>query len=285
MLLAGVRAEADLLRHKPDIGAAARKSSRTPGGPRRRLGCGPRRRCRSASVKPPTDTEDSICGSFGTRVSTTAIHEVLQLVESHIGLSAVPGVSQQFIELLNLPVARLKDMAAQLEIEFPAESRKWALVDRLSKVPTKDLPELAADWVHAGRTSITYVSLGDGAALEADKVTEALTDMCGVNPLEESIRPSELTPKPTLIAASKSDDRFFLSFGVKKPVARVLSDFTVKEIEGDHFFSAVIRLDPPIVEVRTNHERAERLTTSWIADFDDLLFGDGEENDEEDEAE
>jgi hypothetical protein len=195
----------------------------------------------------------------------------------------MPGVSQQFIELLNLPLARLKELAIELEIEFPAETRKWAMVDRLAKVPAKDLPELAADWVHAGRTSVTYVSLGDGDALEADKVAEALTDMCGVNPLEESIRPAELTPKPTLIAASKSDDRFFLSFGVKKPVARVLSDFTVKEIEGDHFFSAVIRLDPPVVEVRTNHERAERLTTSWIADFDHLLFGDEEEEKVEEE--
>jgi hypothetical protein len=194
-------------------------------------------------------------------------------------------VSQQFIELLNLPVSRLRDIAAELEIEFPSGTRKWAMVDRLSKVPAKDLPDLAAEWVHAGRTSVTYVQLGDGEALDAEKVEQALTDLCeGVNPLEESIRPEELTARPTLIAATKSEDRFFLSFGVKKPVARVLSDFSIKEIVGDDFFFAVLRLDPPIMEVRTNHQRAERLTTNWIADLDEFLFAE-EENEEEEEGE
>lgn len=194
-------------------------------------------------------------------------------------------VSQQFINFLNLPLTQLREIADQLDISFPPGTRKWDIVDRLAKVPSKDLPVEAAQWVHAGRTSITYVKLGS-EPLETEAVTDALTAMCdGANPLEEAIRPPELTRQPTLIAASKSEDgdRFFLSFGVKKAIARVLANFEIEEIEGDDFFVVVVRLDPPVMEIRTNHERAERFTTKWIADFNEHLFGD-ETNEEEAEA-
>jgi hypothetical protein len=122
------------------------------------------------------------------------------------------------------------------------------------------------------------VKLGDGTALDGAAVVEALTDMCdGINPLENDIRPDVLTRKATLIDATKTDDRVFLSYGVKKPVAQVLSNFEVEVVEGDDFFVAVLRLDKAIMEIRTNHQRAERFVTTWIAEFDEFLFGDGEQ--------
>lgn len=187
-------------------------------------------------------------------------------------------VSQEFINLLNLPLGQLRDIADELDVSIPSGARKWDVVKELSKLSTSKLAPHASEWIYAGQTSVTYVRFGDGTALNEDDVVEALTDMCdGVNPLEEDIRPDVLTRKPTLIDATKADDRLFLSFGVKKPVARVLSNFEVETVEGDAFFVAVLRLDKAIMEIRTSHQRAERFATTWIADFDDLLFGDDDE--------
>jgi hypothetical protein len=187
-------------------------------------------------------------------------------------------VSQEFINLLNLPLGRLRDIAEELDVSLPSGARKWDVVKELSKLSAGKLAPHASEWIYAGQTSVTYVKLGDGTPLDEDAVIEALTDMCeGVNPLENDIRPDVLTRKATLIDATKTDGRLFLSFGVKKPVARVLSNFEVEVVEGDDFFVAVLRLDKAIMEIRTNHQRAERFVTTWIAEFDEFLFGDGEQ--------
>jgi hypothetical protein len=187
-------------------------------------------------------------------------------------------VSQEFINLLNLPLGRLRDIADELDVSLPSGARKWDVVKELSKLSPSKLAPHASEWIYAGRTAVTYVKLGDGTALEEAAVVEALTDMCdGINPLENDIRPDVLTRKATLVDATKTDDRVFLSYGVKKPVAQVLSNFEVEVVEGDDFFVAVLRLDKAIMEIRTNHQRAERLVTTWIAEFDEFLFGDGEQ--------
>ncbi len=187
-------------------------------------------------------------------------------------------VSQEFINLLNLPLGQLRDIADELDVSISTGARKWDVVKELSKLSTSKLAPHASEWIYAGQTSVTYVRFGDGTPLKEADVVEALTDMCdGVNPLEGDIRPDVLTRKPTLIDATKADGRLFLSFGVKKPVARVLSNFEVETVEGDAFFVAVLRLDKAIMEIRTSHQRAERFATTWIADFDELLFGDDDE--------
>lgn len=184
------------------------------------------------------------------------------------------GVSQEFINLLNLPLGQLRDMAEELDVSVPSGARKWDIVMELSKLPARKLMPHASEWIYAGRTSVTYVRLGAGTPLDEAAITEALTDMCdGTNPLENDVRPNALTRKPSLIHATKSDDRFFLSFGVKKPVAKVLSNFEMEVVEGDDFFVAVLRPDKAMMEIRTNHQRAERFVTTWIADFNDVLFG------------
>src|SRR6476620_5921631 len=187
-------------------------------------------------------------------------------------------VSQEFINLLNLPLGRLRDMAEELDVSIPAGARKWDVVKELSKLSTSKLAPHASEWIYAGQTSVTYVRFGDGTPLDEAEVVRTLTDMCdGINPLAEDVRPDVLTRKPSLIDATKADGRLFLSFGVKKPVAEVLADFEVETVEGDAFFVAVLRLDKAIMEIRTNHQRAERFATTWIAEFDDLLFGDEDE--------
>lgn len=193
------------------------------------------------------------------------------------------AVSQEFINLLNLPLGQLRDIAEELDLDLPAGIRKWDVVRELSKQPASKLLPHAGEWIYAGRTSVTYVRLGDGTPLDETAIVEALTDMCdGVNPLAEDVRPNELTRTPTLIHAAQADDRVFLSFGIKKPVARVLSNFEIETVEGDDFFVAVLRLDSAMMEVRTNHQRAERFVTTWIVDFNELLFGDEDDegNDE-----
>ncbi|HVD86182.1 MAG TPA: hypothetical protein VNB59_02120, partial [Solirubrobacterales bacterium] len=157
-------------------------------------------------------------------------------------------VNQQFINLLNLPLGQLRDIAEELDVSLSAGARKWDIAKDLSKLSASKLAPHASEWIYAGRTSVTYVRFGDGTPLDEDEVIRALTDMCdGVNPLEEDIRPDELTPKPSLIDATKAEDRLFLTFGVKKPVARVLANFEIQPVEGDAFFVAVLRLDKAIM--------------------------------------
>lgn len=189
-------------------------------------------------------------------------------------------VPQQFINLLNLPLGQLRDMAEELDVSIPSGSRKWDVVKELSKLSASKLAPHASEWIYAGQTSVTYVRLGDGSALDEAAVIQALTEMCGTDPFTSDIRPDMLTPKASLIDATKTDGRFFLSFGVKKPVAQVLSNFEVEVVEGDDFFVAVLRLDKAIMEIRTNHQRAERFVTTWIAEFDEFLFSDAAEKEE-----
>ena len=185
-------------------------------------------------------------------------------------------VSQEFINLLNLPLGRLRDIAEELDVSIPSGARKWDVARELSKLSASKLAPLAGEWIYAGQTSVTFVRLGDGSPLEEAAVTQALTDMYGTDPFASDIRPDVLTQKATLIDATRADGRIFLSFGVKKPVAQVLSDFEVEVVEGDAFFVAVLRLDKAIMEIRTNHQRAERFVTTWIAEFDEFLFSDTE---------
>jgi hypothetical protein len=190
-------------------------------------------------------------------------------------------VTQEFINLLNLPLRQLRDMAKELDVSVPTVARKWDIVRELSKLSASKLMPHASEWIYAGRTSVTYVRLGDGIPLDEAAIIEVLADMCdGINPLEHDVRPDSLTRKPTLIHATKSGDRFFLSFGVKKPVAQVLSDFEVEVVEGDDFFVVVLRPGKAIMEIRTNHQRAERFVTTWIAEFNELLYGDSQEQEE-----
>jgi hypothetical protein len=185
-------------------------------------------------------------------------------------------VSQEFINLLNLPLGRLRDIAEELDVSLPSGARKWDVAKELSKQSASKLAPHAGEWIYAGQTSVTFVRLGDGSPLNEAAVIQALTDMYGTDPFASDIRPEVLTQKATLIDATKADGRIFLSFGVKKPVAQVLSNFEVEVVEGDDFFVAVLRLDKAIMEIRTNHQRAERFVTTWIAEFDEFLFSDAE---------
>lgn len=186
------------------------------------------------------------------------------------------AVTQEFINLLNLPREQLQDMAEKLDVAVPSNARKWDLVRALSQISDRKLAANAGQWIFAGRTSITYVRLGDGTPLDEGKLIAALTEMCdGTNPLNDDVRPDALTRKPSLIDVAKMDGKFFLSFGLQRPVAQVLNHFELEVVESDEFFVAVIRPDKAILEIRTNHQRAERLTTTWLAEFNEFLFGDG----------
>lgn len=187
-------------------------------------------------------------------------------------------VSQDFINLLHLPVAELETIAEALEIEIPKGTRKWDLVRLISRASTQKLTAHAGQWIFAGKTSVTFIRLGDGSPLDRDQIVAALTDMCdGQNPFSEDVRPAELTSRPALIDATEHEGRIFLSFGLKRPVAEVISDFEIQPVEADHFFAAVLRPDVAILEVRTNNQRARRLATTWVTDFCNFFDEDAQE--------
>ena len=182
-------------------------------------------------------------------------------------------VSKEFINLLNLPLSQLEAIAEELDVAIPRDARKWDVVRLLAQKPSNSLAPYTNEWAYAGKTSVTYVRLGNGEPLGENLIVAALTDMCdGSNPLTEDIRPESLSSRPALIAAEKIDGKFFLTFGVKRPTSQHLRDFELETVESDEFFSAVVRPEKAILEVRTNGQRAHRLGTTWIAEFSDFLF-------------
>jgi hypothetical protein len=181
-------------------------------------------------------------------------------------------VSQEFINLLNLPLPELESIAEELDVEIPTGARKWDVVRLLSQVGSKKLAPHASRWIFAGKTSVTFIRLGDGTPLDRKQVVSALIELCeGENPLTTNVRPEELTRRPALVDATEFEGKIFLSFGLKKPVAEVIADFEIRPVEADEFFVAVLRPDSAIIEVRTNNQRARRFASTWLADFCDLV--------------
>lgn len=177
-------------------------------------------------------------------------------------------VSQEFINLLNLPKEQLQAIADELDVDLPRAARKWDIASLLARQGTRKLAPHAGNWIFAGKTSVTFFRLGDGSPLDRNLVVKALTDMAdGLNPLTEDIRPEKLTSRPSLVEATEAEGKIFLSFGLKKPVAKVLQDFEMEEIQVDEFFVAVIRPEAAVMEVRTNNQRARRFANTWLSEF------------------
>jgi hypothetical protein len=212
-------------------------------------------------------------------------------------------VSQRFIDLLNVPLAVLRDIGEDKQITGWASMRKWPLAHQLSELPRTELERRTLGFLYAGQTSVTFFRLappqkapkddkkqeppkeGDGAsapapqpveqpvlegtALDPKDVDAALRALSSAgDPYNETSRPASVTREPQLVVARKRDYGSVLATFVSEgSVAEVIHEFQIAPVVGDEFFSAVIYPAEGLVEVRTGHQRANSFGRTWLKEF------------------
>jgi hypothetical protein len=190
-------------------------------------------------------------------------------------------ISQTVINLLNLPLPQLRQLAKDTGVEPPTiPSRglqKFDYVMALSLLPDAALRERVGDWLFAGRTSLTWYRLGEGESIEYESVRSALRSLYPVDPYDGDIRPEEVTHTPQLIDVRDFDPdetpktKVVFTFAASRRITRVIHNFEVRDVLADEFFVAVLRLDRGTFEIRAGHERARQLASTWLIDFAGLL--------------
>jgi hypothetical protein len=142
----------------------------------------------------------------------------------------------------------------------------------LADLPAERLFELAGKWICARATSVTWIQIGTGEAIEASDWRAAVKEVLGKDAEEEDIRPEEVTNRPKLVDMRDLDDgKIACTWAAAKRVARVIHNFELEDVYADEFFVAIVRLDQGIVEVRGSHERAKRLRNTWLGEVDARL--------------
>lgn len=215
----------------------------------------------------------------------------------------MPEVSQRFIDLLNVPLEVLREIAEEKQVIGYTTMTTWALAEALDSIPRAELEQLTRGFLYAGRTSVTFFRLtepppkadkkkpADGeedadeaAAAPAEEPEEpvlegvpldeaafeaALGKMSAAgDPFNDASRPKEVTRAPQLVFARKRDvGSVLMTFVTEGTVANVIHNFRVLPVVGDEFFSAVVYPAQGLVEVRTNQQNAARFGRSWLSEF------------------
>lgn len=180
-------------------------------------------------------------------------------------------VSRQAIDLFNLSLPALRQVATQLNVEFDPAMTKTDVVLALQELPREVIDSVASDLMYAGNTGITWLQLGD-AAVEGTEITEAIEALEGANPFTDELRPESVGPYPQLVEGRWMDGgKAVLTFVVSKRVQTVIHNFELTKVFADHFFQVVLRLRDARVEVRSSHERARMLERTWLRELADLL--------------
>lgn len=184
------------------------------------------------------------------------------------------SISPETIKLLNLSIPALRRLGREAGVALPYRASKWELARELGQLPSSQIDQLAGDWLHAGQTSVTWLTLDipNSPPLAAERVRDALSAMYNRDPFGTDVRPEQVTRVPQLVDVTEwRDDKLVFTFVASKHVTRVIHNFEFQEVEGDEFFFAVFRLDEAVFEVRASHERAEQLANTWLAELMEYL--------------
>jgi hypothetical protein len=198
------------------------------------------------------------------------------------------SVSQRFIDLLRLPVARLRHLADAKGFDLPGDATHWDLARQLSHLPRSDIEEGSQGFLYAGSSSLSWFRLAEGEgpqeddpdayhaitgeSIESEAIETALRSISEHDPFSETERPSMVTKSPTLVVAMERDDGvYLLNFAVARRVTRVIHNFESQEVLEDQFFVAVVRPADGVVEVRTNAGMARTFQRTWLTEFAMLL--------------
>lgn len=197
-------------------------------------------------------------------------------------------VSQRFIDLLRLPVARLRQLADAKGVDLPGDATHWDLAREVSRLSRSDIEDGSQGFLYAGSCSLSWFRLVEGEgpdeedpdahhaitgdALGAGAVKSALRSISEHDPFSETERPSTVTKSPTLVVAMEREDgAYVLNFVVARRVTRVIHNFESQEVFEDQFFVAVLFPSDGTIEVRTNIGMARTLQKTWLTEFAQLL--------------
>jgi hypothetical protein len=203
-------------------------------------------------------------------------------------------LSQEFINLLNLPMPQLRILAANALVSSSRSWKKWDYAEALSVLPREQLEALAGEWLYAGQTSVSWVFLGTrprdanamaqppdsepsdkanpveplGEEIKLDRIRKALKALYPSDPFVADIRPEEVTTTPALVEARVlDDDHVVFTFVVARRVAKVIHNFELADVYADEFFVALLRLKLGVLEIRASHDRAATLTNTWLTEL------------------
>lgn len=197
------------------------------------------------------------------------------------------AVSQREIDLLNTPVAVLRQIAALHGIERASASQE-ELAQLLATRPRDELEVDSQGYLYAGKTSVSWIRFVPdeleidpddlasmrGVPLARNEVVDALGAISDIDLFSESSRPSEIGTRPQLIQARArpgAEDDLVLTVAYARELRQVIHNFQRQKVYEDEFFQAVLRQDQGLLEVRASAGVVKRSLTTWVAEFADQL--------------
>src|SRR5215212_6792680 len=153
-------------------------------------------------------------------------------------------VTPTLVELLNAPRLTLYKVARDAKLAVDRDARKWDLARLLAEEFGEDIPAQAAEYLHAGQRSISWIrlvpeseefALGDpdytypmrGMEVSEAEVDAALTEEFGRDdPYDIDERPEAIIEgRPQLIVARRRDDGILLLFAIAQRKGQAIHNF------------------------------------------------------------
>ena len=199
-------------------------------------------------------------------------------------------VTSTLVELLNAPRLTLYKVARDARLPVDRDSRKWDIARALAEAFGDDIPAEAAEYLHAGQRSISWIrlapeseefALGDakftypmrGMEISEAEVRAALaSEFDREDPYDIKERPEViLEGQPQLIVARHRDDGILLLFAIAQRKGQAIHNFHATTVVEDDFFPVIFRPSLGLLEVRASSDQARRLRKTWLQRFASAL--------------
>jgi hypothetical protein len=162
-------------------------------------------------------------------------------------------------EIMNLSVSQLRRLAASAGLTPAAQATKQELVRQLLTVDPSRLTALAADYLYAGRTSVSWFRFG-ADALTDENVKAALTTVAGRDVFTTSVVPTVVTSEPHLIEGlAWRPEKIVLRYVARKREQIVIQNMQLVPQVEDELFVVLVRPGRAVVEARCSSTRARTL--------------------------
>jgi len=182
------------------------------------------------------------------------------------------AVSQSVINLLNLSLPALRQLAKDMKVKTGPNPTKADLVRALQNFPRTQLEAAVGDLLYAGNTSITWIRIGEGKGFTVKELKTAISALEPNDPFEQELRPTSITHTPSLVEARQPDStKVTLTFVYRKRMQTYIRDFEIKTIYGDDFFPVIVRPEHGVFEIRASHDLARLLEQTWLRSLAEVM--------------
>jgi hypothetical protein len=182
------------------------------------------------------------------------------------------AVSQGVINLLNLSLPALRQLAKDMNVKTGPNPTKADLVRALQNFPRAQLEAAVGDLLYAGNTSVTWIRIGDGMGFTVEELTKAILALEPGDPFAQELRPANITHAPSLVEARQSDPKkVTLTFVYRKRMQTYIRDFEIRTIYGDDFFPVIVRPEHGVFEIRASHDLARLLEQTWLRSLAEVM--------------